>query len=268
MAAFVLLWSAGASAAPDAVKQTVRMFLDKANKGDFAGGIALTAQDASIIDEFAPFRWDSFADWGQAFGAYGAQNGITHARTTLLKFAHVNIEADRAYVVASVVYTYGEGGKPRKENGTEVFALEKHAAGWRIASFAWFGKAGVDQGAEASAILDTVHAFTAMTTPPAPPPSAIVDEFAPYHWTGASANAEWFAGLQKSMAKEGSSDISLALSPPDQLSVNGSKAYAVFPTIIASKMHGKRMKEHGQFAFALDKTDGAWHIASWAWATR
>jgi ketosteroid isomerase-like protein len=265
-----VLGGTAAVAAPDtgAVKETVRKFWKAGNDKDAAAGMALLTADGSIIDEFAPFRWDSFKDWGAAFSAYNSQNGVAHTKTTFVKFAHVNVEGDRAYAVAAVAYTYTEGGKARKENGTETFTLEKQAGGWRIASFAWASKAGVDQGADATAVIDAVHTFTSMATPPSPPPSAIVDEFAPYHWTGASANADWFAGLQKSMAQEHSTGIALKLAAPDQLSVNGDNAYAAFPTIITSKVHGKAMAEHGEFAFALDKSAGAWHITSWAWATK
>ena len=267
--ACAMLAGTAAAAASDTgeVKETIRAALAAANKSDGPAFMAKTTAQASIIDEFAPFRWDSFADWGAALGAYNTQNGVAHSKTALGRFAHVNVEGDHAYAVATVVYTYTEGGKPRKENGLETYALEKQAGGWKIASFAWISKAGVDQGADATAIVDAVHAFTSMTTPPSPPPTAIVDEFAPYHWTGASANAGWFAGLQKSMAQEHRTDIALKLGAPDQLSVNGNKGYAVFPTIINSRMHNRTMAERGAFAFALEKSDGAWHIVSWAWAT-
>ena len=268
--ACAMLASTAAYASPDAsaVKDTIRAALTAANKDDGAAFMAKMTPQASVIDEFAPFRWDSFSDWGAAYAAYNSQNSVAHPKTTQIKFLHVNVEGDRAYAVASVAYTYTEGGKARKEKGIETYALEKQAGGWRIASFAWMSKAGVDQGADATAVSDTVHAFTSMTGPLSIPPTAVVDEFAPYHWTGASANADWFAGLQKSMAQEHSADIALKLAAPDQLNVNGDKAYAVFPTIITSKVHGKTMSEHGALAFALDKAGGAWHIASWVWATK
>jgi hypothetical protein len=266
----ILLAGTSAYALPDtgAVKDTIRTAFAAANKGDNAAFMAKLTPQASVIDEFAPFRWESFADWGAALAAYNSANGVAHAKTSQIKFLHVNVEGDRAYAVTTVAYTYTEGGKARKENGTETFALEKDAGHWRVSAFTWMSKAGVDGGADATAVLDTIHAFASMAAPPATPPTAIVDEFAPYHWTGASANADWFAGLQKSMAQDHSTDIALKLAAPDQLSVNGNKAYAVFPTIITSKVHGKAMAEHGAFAFALDKADGAWHITSWTWATK
>lgn len=268
--ACAMLAGTAAYASPDAgaVKDTIRTALAAANKGDNAAFMAKATPQASVIDEFAPFRWDSFADWGAAYGAYNAANGVTHPKTSLLRFSHVNVKGDRAYAVAGVTYTYMEGGKARKENGIETYALEKQAGSWRIAAFTWMSKAGVDGGADASAVADVVHAFTSMTVPPSPPPTAVVDEFAPYHWTGASAHADWYAGLQKSMAQDHSKDLSLKLAAPDQLSVNGDRAYAVFPTIITSSVHGKTTNEHGALAFALEKSAGAWHIASWTWATR
>lgn len=170
--ACAMLAGTAAYASPDAgtVKETIRTALAAANKGDNAAFMAKVTPQASVIDEFAPFRWDSFADWGAAYGAYNSANGVAHPKTTLLRFSHVNVEGDRAYAVASVTYSYTEGGKSRKENGIETYALEKQPDGWRIASFAWLSKAGVDQGADATAIVDAVHAFTSMAAPPATPP--------------------------------------------------------------------------------------------------
>jgi ketosteroid isomerase-like protein len=268
--ACLMLATTAAYAMPDAgaVKETVRKFLKATNDGDRAAGAAVLTADGSVIDEFAPFRWDNFDDWGTAYAAYNSQNGVTHARATLLKFSHVNVEGDHAYAVATVIYAYTEGGRARKENGTETYTLQKTAGAWRIASFAWMSRGGVDQGADATAILDTVHGFTSMTGTPSPAPDAIVDEFAPYHWTGPTAHADWYAGLQKGLAQSHASDLALALAAPDQLSVNGDKGYAVFPTVITDHERGKTVNEHGQFAFALEKSNGAWHVTSWAWATR
>lgn len=269
-AAVALVSATAASAAGEAgaVKDTIRQFFAKSNAGDDAGALALVAKDSFATDEFAPFHWNSLGDWDMAYVAYNKQNAITHPKTTLQKFLHVNVEGVHAYVVDQAAYTYSEGGKARKENGTEVYALEKQDAGWRITSFTWLSKGGVDQGADATSVVAAVRSFAQLTTPPTPPPTAIVDEFAPYRWSGATANADWNAGLQKLLTKEGTTDLSLVLSAPEQLNVNGSKAYAVFPTVILSKVHGKPSKEHGAFAFVLDKVDGAWHIASWTWATK
>lgn len=269
MAAAIALGATAAQASDsDSVKQTVRTWLQKFNAGDGPGALAMCADHGSIIDEFAPFRWTSFADWFKAYDAYAAQNNITASRVTVNSFAHVNVENGRAYVVAPSTYSFKESGKPHAEAGTQVLSLEKTGKVWRITSSAWFGKNGVDAGSDAAAIGKAVDAFVSMASPPTPPPIAIVDEFAPYHWEGANANADWFAGLQKDNTASGVTDMALKLDAASQLMANGKRAYAVFPTTITSKHHGKANAEHGGFAFTLQKANDAWQIVSWAWATK
>lgn len=267
-ASLVAVSATEAFAASDAgaVKQTIRALFAKSNAGDTAGTLALCEQDGSIIDDFAPFRWESFPDWLNAYGSYSSANGMSGSKFTILKFAHVNVADDHAYAVVNVVVRYKENGKERKESGSEAITLDKQSAGWRIASYAWFGKGGIDSGADAAAITDAVKSFVSLSTPIAP--GAIVDEFGPFHWTGAGATAAWSDGFAKLSKANGWTDTALHLAPPSELLVNGDKGYAAFPTTITYKQHGKPKTEHGGFALAFDKTDGAWHITSWAWVTR
>jgi len=223
--------------------------------------------DATVIDEFAPFSWDSLATWMAALGKYNAQNAITDSKTKVEKFRHVNSDGLHAYAVASVLYTYKQSGHARSEHATETFALEKGPSGWCATSFAWLNKAGVDGGADATAIGNTVASFATMKPGSAPPPTAITDEFSPYRWVGASAAADWSAELQKDMAAQHDTDLRIGLSQPSQLNVNGNKAYAVYPTTLSYRNKGKPTTEKGAFAFALDKSSGGWRITSWAWAT-
>ncbi len=138
--------SNGAVAAPDsaAVKQTIKSFLAKANAGDSAGALALCTDTGSVVDEFAPFHWGQFAAWDKDSGNYYSQNKITDNKVTLVKLTHVNLDGAHAYVVGTFVYSYKEDGKARKEPGTEAYSLVKGDKGWRINSFAWFGKSGAD----------------------------------------------------------------------------------------------------------------------------
>ncbi len=248
------------------VEQTIRTSVQKSNAGDDAGSLAYFAQSGSVIDEFAPFKWDNFGAWFDAAESWGKQNGYTDAKTAILKFRHINVESGHAYAVASVVFSYKDGKRLRKEAGTDVFTLVKDAQGWRINSFAWLSKDGVDAGSEADAIAGVIRDF-ASGKPSSAPPAAIADEFAPYAWQGPNAAADWFAGLQKSNAADHDTDLVIAPAAPIHLSVNGANAYATVPTLLTFKHNGKPTKEHGAFAFAFDKSSGSWRIASWAWAT-
>lgn len=250
-----------------AVQQVLRTMLEKVNTGDLAGALALSTPTGSVIDEFAPYAWSDSGHWGQDFGSYLGQNGITDDVTTLRKFRHVNVDGGHAYVVVTVLNTYKVNGKPRREPGTEVYTLEKGAAGWQFNSYIWFSKNGVDTGTDASAIDAVVRDFADGKTGPATTLTAITDEFAPYFWHGPNAAADWFSDLQKSSAHDHDTDFVIAPGKASQLNINSDKAYAVYPTVLTFKHRGKPMTEHGAFAMAFDKSSGNWRMTSWAWAT-
>jgi uncharacterized protein DUF4440 len=250
----------------DAVKHTVRALFAKANAGDSAGMLALCEQDGSIIDNFAPYRWDTFSDWLNAFGGYAQANGVSGSRFTIKNFAHVNIADGRAYAVVNVTLRYEENGKPRTEQGMDTVTLEKQGADWRVTSFAWMGRTGSEAGADAAAITDAAKSFASMAAPIAP--TSIVDEFPSFHWTGPSANDGWFAAFKQMSATEGVTGMTIHLGNPSELDVNGDKGYAVFPTVLNYNVKGKPTREPGSFVFAVDKSSGSWKITSWAWATK
>ena len=133
----------GPAAAQDktAVMAPVHQFVDGFNKGDAKTAAAACADETSIIDEFPPHAWHGrggCAKWMNAFDADAKMNGITDGAVTLGSPRHVDITADRAYVVVPADYTYKQKGKPMKETGsTLTVALQKGAAGWRIVAWAW-----------------------------------------------------------------------------------------------------------------------------------
>jgi hypothetical protein len=265
MVAMLASPASAASSDVNAVKSVVRDAFAKGNSG--GDPLAMFEANGSIIDEFAPYAWGKPADWVAAAGPYFSQNAITAPKTRLVGFRHVNVADGRAYAVVSVAFSYKQNGKTHSEQGLEVMTLKKGDKGWRFDSFAWVGRAGVDAGADATAIIAAVQDFASLKNAPSPDPAAIVDEFAPYAWNGTSASADWYAGLQKFVADTHSSDMRITPAAPSQLSINGDHAYATFPTVISGQENGKAFREKGSFAFALAKTGGAWHIASWAWAT-
>jgi hypothetical protein len=266
-AGVVLSVSSACAAASDtsAVKAAVRELFVKANSGaDLSGAVEA---NCSTIDEFAPFSWTTLGGWTGAVGTYYAQNAITDSKTKVTGFRHVNVKDGRAYVVVDVVYTFKQNGKLHREPARDTFTLTHSGPGWKIDSFAWFGRDGVDGGADAQAIGAVVQDLASLKNAPSPDPQAITDEFAPYAWTGASASAEWFAGLQKLIAEEHETDAVITVAAPSELQINGDQAYGAYPAVITVKVNGKMQREKGSFAFALQKTAGTRHIVSWAWAT-
>ncbi len=119
----------------------VRQFVDGFNKGDVKSALAACAEQTSIIDEIPPHEWHgagACSNWANDFDADAKKNGITNGIVTLGKARHMQVSGDRAYVVIPATYAYKQKGKPRKESGsTLTVALQKGAAGWRIAAWAW-----------------------------------------------------------------------------------------------------------------------------------
>ena len=123
------------------VMATVHQFVASFNKGDTKRVTAACADQTSIIDEFPPHEWHgdgACLRWMNDYDADVKKNGITDGVVTLSKPRHIDITADRAYVVIPSNYTFKQKGKLVKEIGSMfTFALQKGEAGWRITGWAW-----------------------------------------------------------------------------------------------------------------------------------
>jgi len=123
------------------VMATVRQFVDGFNKGDTKSALATCADQASIIDEFPPYEWHgagACSSWANDYEADAKKNGITDGVVTLGNPEHLDVTADRAYVVVPASYTFKKNGKPVTETGsTFTLVLQKGEAGWRIIAWAW-----------------------------------------------------------------------------------------------------------------------------------
>ncbi|MGD1098644.1 MAG: nuclear transport factor 2 family protein [Bryobacteraceae bacterium] len=119
----------------------VHQFVDGFNKGDVKTAVAACADQTSIIDEFPPHEWHgagACTNWANDYDADSKKNGITDGIVTLSEPRHIDITADRAYVVVPANYTFKKKGKLVKETGSMfTFALQKGEAGWRITGWAW-----------------------------------------------------------------------------------------------------------------------------------
>lgn len=263
IALFVVATPALASDKTDIVA-AVRKAIAYANAGDGEKFAGMMAPGGIVIDEFAPFRWEGgMPSWAASYTAYNTQNEVTAPHTTLLKFGRVLVDGDRAYVEVKVAYSYKEHGKPRKELGADVFVLTRTDAGWRVLSFAWVSKNGIDTGENADAALkavrDEMNGFNDGSVDMSKIAWAgVIDEFPAYSFAGV---ADWGADF----GKTGQTDLRLALGDPEHLSVNGNDAYIVLAATVRGMFGGKPFKEKGHFIFVVSKVDGVWKNRSWAW---
>jgi ketosteroid isomerase-like protein len=95
---------------------------------------------------------------------------------------------------------------------------------------------------------------------------AIMDEFAPHHWTGPHAAQDWAAAYDKHAQATGVTEGRVTYCAPTRTEIEGDLAYVVIPTEYLYKEHGKAMDEKGQITAVLHKEDGAWKIRAWTWS--
>ena len=123
------------------VMTPVHQFVNGFNKGDAKTALAACADQASIIDDFPPYRWSGAAacsDWAQAYDAWAKQHGVTDGVVTLGRARGIEVVGDQACVVVPADFTYKQNGKPMKETGaTWTLVLHKGASGWLISAWTW-----------------------------------------------------------------------------------------------------------------------------------
>lgn len=132
---------AAASEQSDAMAP-VHQFVDGFNNHDVKAALAACADQASIIDDFAPYHWSgagACSAWVDAYHAWASQNDVSDGMVALGKPRYIEVTSDMAYVVVPADFAYKQNGKPAKgETGsTFTVVLRKGASGWRITAWTW-----------------------------------------------------------------------------------------------------------------------------------
>ena len=144
----VLATSLSAIPAVASDKTDVMAVVNKAiadfNKGDAKAWAAACADQTSIIDNIAPYRWEgtgACSAWWNAYQAGAKTGGITDGAVKIAKVRHAEVTGDSAYVVLTANYSDKQKGKPTAENGSSfALVLNKSATGWQIISWSWAAK--------------------------------------------------------------------------------------------------------------------------------
>lgn len=93
----------------------------------------------------------------------------------------------------------------------------------------------------------------------------IIDEPAPYMWSGSGAVDGWAAALEKDAKANGDTDGKIRLGAVTSSHMEGDGAYVHINADYLYREHKKPMIEHGGFTFAMTKAGGAWKVAGWTW---
>jgi hypothetical protein len=99
------------------------------------------------------------------------------------------------------------------------------------------------------------------------PSTAIIDEFAPYSWSGPDTCVRWAAAFKAFAAQAKLTGFKGIVAPKPFIDVTGTKAYVVAQVTFTATMAAKPMSEQGTWTFVAAKSGTAWKITSMAWGT-
>jgi ketosteroid isomerase-like protein len=138
----VAVLAAGPAAATDKtdVMALMNHWVDAFNQGDTQSMVATCADEAAIIDDFAPHEWHgagTCAKWLNDFELFAKAGAFSDLGITIGKPWHIDATADYGYVVAPATFSFKQKGKPVTEHAVLTVSLKKSAAGWRITGWSW-----------------------------------------------------------------------------------------------------------------------------------
>lgn len=98
--------------------------------------------------------------------------------------------------------------------------------------------------------------------------TSILDEFAPFEWSGAGACGKWAADYDADAKKKGITAGAVTLGTPRHNVVAGDRAYLVIPASYDVTQQGKPVKQTGAvMTVTLRKDAAGWKITGWSWST-
>jgi hypothetical protein len=109
---------------------------------------------------------------------------------------------------------------------------------------------------------EDMKAFVAACAPQA----AIVDEFAPFVWQGATACSDWWNANDTNNKQIGSTDGILTYGKPWHVTVTGDRAHVVLPAKFTDREKGKKVVESAVWTVSLQKGAAGWRMTGSTWA--
>jgi hypothetical protein len=91
----------------------------------------------------------------------------------------------------------------------------------------------------------------------------IVEDFAPYVFSGKDAAARWDDGFRRHAVPL--SDLTFGFGRPHAFERTGDRVYFVLPTTWRGVYKDRRFEEHGAWSFVLKESAGRWRILAYGW---
>lgn len=91
----------------------------------------------------------------------------------------------------------------------------------------------------------------------------IVEDFAPFIFSGKEAAAQWDAGYRHHAVPL--KDLRFSFGPANAFEHSADRVYFVLPTTWRGIYKDRRFEEHGAWSFVLKNTAGQWRILAYGW---
>ena len=91
----------------------------------------------------------------------------------------------------------------------------------------------------------------------------IVEDFAPYVFSGKGAAAQWDAGFRQHAIPL--KDLKFSFGLAHDFERTGDRVFFVLPTTWRGVYKDRRFEEHGAWSFVLKNTAGQWRILAYGW---
>jgi ketosteroid isomerase-like protein len=96
--------------------------------------------------------------------------------------------------------------------------------------------------------------------------ATVVDDLAPYRWSGPGAGAAWIAAMGANAGAKGMAAIQMKADDPSRIEVAQDHAYLVAPGLLTlTYTDGRTEHAKGQLAFTLTHGAGGWKIDTLTW---
>lgn len=96
--------------------------------------------------------------------------------------------------------------------------------------------------------------------------ATVVDDMAPYVWTGAGACTRWVQDLIANMKDTGTTAIHATFDAPTMADVHDKTAYVVYPAKFVMTVKGAQATKAGVMTFVMDQGADGWKFTHITWA--
>ena len=124
------------------IASTVSTFVDEVNSGRIEAALARFTNDVTIVEDFAPYRWqgpDGGSQWLTAMAANAERSGVTAVEMDLGMAQRIEVEGATGYAIFAGTVLLEGVDQTLRETGLLTFALERHSDQWLISAMTWTG---------------------------------------------------------------------------------------------------------------------------------